>query len=148
MEAHMARLSITAATIAFREEMKPAMRYVYNEAVQDVVEGAQTPQRAISKGAESFEVGKIPVADADLINSLHIDTAKVGQDIAALGGLIEPGTIQTFEWQEPYAARIEFGFSGTDELGRNYEQAGRFFVGANAEKFTEFVEKHKREVGL
>lgn len=27
-----------------------------------------------------------------------------------------------------YAMRIEYGFVGTDSLGRNYNQAGRFFV--------------------
>ncbi|PWE26725.1 hypothetical protein C4N9_20925 [Pararhodobacter marinus] len=116
--------------------------------MQDVIEAAQTPQRAISAGAETFEVGKIPVASTDLINSLHLGATKIGGDFTAVIGLIEPGTIQTFEWQQPYAARIEFGFSGTDELGREYEQAGRFFVGANAVRFPEFVEKHKREVGL
>lgn len=130
---------------AFADLSRQNIRYILNEAVQDVMEGAQTPQQAISAGAASFERGKIPENSGELINSLHLDGQAVGRD-AAVGGMIEPGTVQTFEWQAPYAARIEYGFVGEDALGRRYEQAGRFFVTDNAEKFAERVEYHARAV--
>lgn len=139
----MAKQTLAASLAQFRDLSKQNIRHVLNEAVQDVIEGAQTPQKAISAGAESFEVGKIPVDSKTLINSLHLGTEKVE---AGQIGTIEPGTIQTFSWQTPYAARIEYGFVGTDEAGRTYNQAGRFFVSTHAQRFSEFVEHHAKEV--
>lgn len=127
-------------------QIKGNVRYILNEAVQDVIEGAQTPQPPASQTGGSFETGKIPVDSAELINSLHLGEQKIGADAAGVVGLIEPGTIQTFEWQAAHAARIEFGFVGEDSLGRQYEQAGRFFASENAAKFGEHVEKHAKEV--
>jgi len=127
-------------------EIKSDVRYILNESVQDVIEDAQTPQPPASQTGGSFETGKIPVDTKALIQSLHLGEAKIGEDAGAVIGLIEPGTIQTFAWQVPYAARIEFGFVGEDELGRKYEQAGRFFVTENAAKFGEHVERHAKEV--
>lgn len=40
-----------------------------------------------------------------------------------------------------YAKRLEFGFVGTDSLGRSYNQKGRFFVTDNIKKFDTFVKK-------
>lgn len=121
-------------------QVKKNIRYILNEAVQDVIEGAQTPQRGIGAGATSFEVGKIPVVTGTLINSLHMGTQQVGRGEI---GTIEPGTIQTFEWQTPYAAAVEFGHRTKN--GR--EVPGRFFVTANAKRFSEYVDKHAKEVG-
>lgn len=127
-------------------KIKGDVRYILNEAVQDVIEGAQTPQAPVSQTGGSFETGKIPVDTAELINSLHLGEQQIGADAGAVVGLIEPGTVQTFEWQAPHAARIEFGFVGEDALGRHYEQAGRFFVTENAARFPEYVERHAKEV--
>lgn len=125
---------------------KQNMLYVAVESIQDVVEGAQTPQLAISKGATSFVEGKIPVAEKELINSLTSDGVE-GKDSysVALAGL-EIGDVMRFAWTAPHAMRIEKGFTGTDSLGRTYDVAGRHFVGANAKKFPEFVKKHVDEV--
>ena len=136
--------SWTAYLTAETAKIKANVRNVLNESVQDVIELAQTPQQAISAGASSFEVGKIPVDTATLINSLHLGEQEIGTGEI---GTIEPGTIQTFEWQTPYAARIEFGFTGEDSLGRHYEVPGRVFVTTNAKRFPEFVEAHAKELG-
>lgn len=127
-------------------KIKEDMRYVLNESVQDVIEGAQTPQAPVSQTGGSFETGKIPVDSAELINSLHLGEQQIGADAGAVVGLIEPGTIQTFEWQAAHAARIEFGFVGEDALGRQYEQAGRFFATENAAKFGEHIDQHAKEI--
>jgi len=39
-----------------------------------------------------------------------------------------------------YARRIEYGFVGTDSLGRNYNQAGRFYVMNNVKRWPAIVE--------
>lgn len=118
-------------------------------AIQDVMEAAQTPQTAISKGATSFEPGKIPVADKALIQSLRSDGIQgEASYVTALAGL-KIGEVMRFTWGGAgvdYAMRIEHGFTGTDSLGRNYNQAGRFFVGDNAARFSQFVAAREKEI--
>lgn len=137
----MPKTNLAAALGQFANLSKQNIRYVLNEAVQDVMDGAMTPQRAISAGAASFEVGKIPVDTATLINSVVINGAKYGGAVELNGGGID-----TFEWQTPYAARIEYGFNGADKAGRVYNQAGRFFVTTHALRFAEFVQQHAMEI--
>ena len=130
----------------FADLTKQNLKYVAIEAIQDVMEAAQTPQLAMSKGATSFEVGKIPVAESELINSLTSEGA-AGQDsyTVALAGY-GLGDYMRFAWTAPHAMRIENGFTVTDALGRTYNQPGRHFVGANAARFSEFVQRHAAEV--
>lgn len=40
-----------------------------------------------------------------------------------------------------YAARVNYGFVGTDSLGRSYNQAGRAFLEANIARFPQVVQK-------
>jgi len=127
--------------------IKEDVRYVLNEAVQDVIEGAQTPQAPVAQTGGSFETGKIAVDTAELINSLHLDEQHIG-DSPEVVGLIEPGTIQTFEWQAPHAAAHEFGFRiASDEdtdYGGDVDVPGRFFATENAAKFGERVDHHAK----
>ena len=137
-------LTLTAAVQQFANLSKSGVRHVLNESVQDVIEGAQTPQAPASQTGGSFETGKIPVDTKELIDSLHLGDDHIGQGEI---GTIEAGTIQTFEWQATHAARTEYGFVGEDSLGRQYEQEGRFFVTENAAKFPERVEHHAKAKG-
>lgn len=123
------------------------LRYVAAESIQDVVEAAQTPQLAMSKGAPGFVEGKIPVAEADLINSLSVDGGAPDKDAysVAIAGY-QIGDNMRFAWTSEYAMRIEAGFTGEDSLGRSYNVPGRFFVGKNAARFPEFVKKRVAEV--
>ena len=133
-----------AASLAqFASMTKANIRYCLNEGVQDVVEAMLTPQRAISAGAETFERGKIPVNTTGLINSLTINGAAAGAQPTVD---LEGGGIDTFSFETPYAARIEFGFAGTDSAGRQFNQAGRFYVTDNAQKFIEGVNRAAAEV--
>lgn len=143
----MARKSFTAQVADFEKLTLRNMRHVATASIQDVMEAAQTPQRGITKGATSFVEGKIPVAEADLINSLSSSGGGVGPQsyTVAIAGF-DLGDTLTFAWTQAHALRMELGYTGTDALGRTYNQAGRHFVGRNAERFSEFVEKHVREV--
>lgn len=131
-------LTLTAAISQFRGETNTEIKRRLNNGVQAVIEAAQTPQAPASQTGGSFEVGKIAVDTAELINSLHLGEENVG---AGQIGTIEAGTVQTFEWRAPYAARHHFGFVGQDALGRSYEQQGRFYLTANMHLFQEEVEK-------
>lgn len=127
------------------------LRYIAAESVQDVMESAMRPQPGVDRTGGTFEVGKIPVVSGDLIRSLRSSIGNGGGEmgktsyIAVIAGM-DPHDVLTFEWTMEYAARIEFGFTGTDELGRTYNQPGRHFVGANAARFSEFVERNAAEV--
>ena len=142
----MAGKSFTAQVKDWTSLTKRNQEFVAKQAIQDVLEGAQTTQVGVTAGASGFVEGKIPVADADLVNSLTVGGA-VGDDayVVAIAGM-EIGDYLSFKWTAPYARRIELGFSGTDSMGRTYEQAGRFFVTRNAERFSEFVANRVREV--
>lgn len=133
--------SFTAQLKAIARLTEQNMRYIAVNAIQDVMEAAQTPQRGMTKGAPSFEVGKIPVAEADLINSLTSDGIE-GEDsyVVALAGMEIGGTME-FAWTAEHAAPMEFGF--TSRSGK--QVPGRHFVGYNAERFAGFVAKYAAE---
>ncbi|MEX0301955.1 MAG: hypothetical protein AB3N24_05980 [Leisingera sp.] len=142
----------SAQVAEFSQKTKRNMRYVAAEAIQDVVEAAQTTQLGITRGAESFEEGKIPVGlTGDLVNALvsSIDGGASGAGAASYATVIagmELGDRLTFTWTQEYAMRIEAGFTGTDAKGRQYNQSGRHFVGANAARFQDFVDARSNEV--
>lgn len=143
--------SFAADVAKFAKLTKQNLRYVAVNAIQDVVEAAQTPQPSVKRTGGSFEVGKIPVDTSELINSLVSGIGAAGgaagpdSYVVALAGF-ELGDYMRFNWTAPYALRIEAGFTGTDALGRQYNQAGRHFVGANAARFSEFVMKYAQQV--
>ncbi|MGB0854235.1 MAG: hypothetical protein ACPGSI_13160 [Pikeienuella sp.] len=138
--------SFTAQLEDIEDLVLADMRYVAAESIQDVMEAAQTPQLAMSKGATSFEEGKIPVAEAELINSLTSEGATGADSYTVAIAGFEIGDSLEFAWTAPHARRIELGFTGTDELGREFDQPGRHYMGANARRFSEFVDQRAKEV--
>ena len=143
--------TFTAQLQDFANLTKKNLRYVAVNAIQDVVEAAQTPQPSVKRTGGSFQEGKIPVDTSELINSLisgangSFGPQSADSYAVALAGY-DIGDYMRFGWTAPHAHRIEMGFTGTDALGRTYNQAGRHFVGANAARFSQFVEKYAREV--
>lgn len=119
------------------------MKSVVVDSFQDVLEGAQTPQPSVKRTGGTFELGKIPVDNADLIQSLELG---INEGYAPTNGAVSLNAAQfslgdtlDARWTASYALRIELGFSGTDSLGRSYNQEGRHFVGQNAAKWPQFV---------
>ena len=134
--------SFTAQLEDFAKLTKTNMEYVAKQSIQDVLEAAQTTQLGMTKGATSFEVGKIPVAEAELVNSLTSEGA-TGADsyTVAIAGM-EIGDVLRFAWTAPHSLPMELGF--TAKNGR--QVPGRHFVGANAARFSEFVKAREAEV--
>jgi hypothetical protein len=59
-------------------------------------------------------------------------------NIAASNAVIDAsvkGSRVTFVYRAPYARRLEYGFTGIDSLGRNYNQAGRFWIKHTSARF-------------
>ena len=135
---------------AYRDLTVAQMRWVFVNSAIDVLADAQTSATGITAGGMLIE-GRIPVVSSDLINSLTSGlngaggTAGAESYSLALAGL-EIGDTAHFEWTMEYAARIEYGFSGTDSLGRTYNQPGWQFVGLNAAKWPEKVEARARQI--
>jgi len=131
----MANKSFSASVRAFAGKTAMQMRDVFAESVQDVMDTAQLPKE---KG------GRMPVVSSQLRNSvasgLNGSFGATGPDsyIVTLSEM-ELGDVARFAWTAPYARRIEFGFTGTDSLGRSYAQSGQHFVGAAAAQFPQFV---------
>lgn len=142
----MATRSFTAGIQDFAKLTKQNLRYVAVNSIQDVLEAAQTPQLAMSKGATGFVEGKIPVAEATLINSLTSEGVTGADSYAVAIAGLDLGDVLRFAWTAPCARRIEYGFTGTDSLGRSYSVPGRHYVGANAARFSEFVAARVKEV--
>jgi len=115
-------------------------------ALTDVATEFQQTQIGIGQGATSFVEGAIPVDTSALANSLTVDDTNVNGDATAKIAGLEIGDTMVFKWTEPYARRIEYGFTGTDSLGRTFNVPGRFFMTRAAEKFPEFVKKRAAEV--
>lgn len=143
--------SFVADIEAFKGRTIKNMRYVAVNAIQDVMEAAQTPQPGVARTGGTFIEGRIPVVTSELIESL---TSGKGSSAGAKGSLsyttalagFQIGDRMSFSWTSPYALRIEAGFVGTDSLGRTYNQPGRHFVGKNAERFSDFVAARVKEV--
>lgn len=135
----------------FRRKGIRNMKLVAGGAVQDVMEGTQTPQTSAKFTGGAFVVGKIPVLWGFLRESLVSSkngggSVKGATSYLAVTAALQIGDVVTFEWQEPYALRIEKGFRGTDRLGRTFNQAGRFYLATNVAKFRQFLEQRAAQV--
>lgn len=124
--------SFAAQVGAWTEKAKRNTRLVVADAAQGVFEDMSQRQPSI-KETGSFVVGKVPVDTGLLISSMfaQVNGATVGQGsdsyVAALAGM-EMGDTVRFAFSQDYAQRIEYGFVGTDSLGRRYDVPGRFMV--------------------
>lgn len=114
------------------------MLAVFRDAGQEVFSIAQTTRN---------QGGKLPIKTGFLrnsfISSLNGSTVVSGPtayalsfDAASLGDVVFGG------WTAEYARRMEFGFIGTDSLGRNYNQSGFGFVANAAAQWQSIVNRH------
>ncbi|MBX4920996.1 hypothetical protein HJA76_14990 [Rhizobium bangladeshense] len=121
---------------------------VFQTAAQTVANEVRT---AVAEG------GRMPVKTGNLRRSLMASTStmptiKEGKETfsdsgvelviagAELGGSIYLG------FQAAYAARMNYGFVGTDALGRTFNQAGYGFVDAVAQRWPQIVAESEATV--
>lgn len=64
---------------------------------------------------------------------------EVLDDYGAIIAQLRIGDRLYMGFQAPYAHRLEYGFTGTDSLGRKYNQSGRHFVGSAALRWDTIV---------
>ncbi|GGZ21737.1 hypothetical protein [Asticcacaulis endophyticus] len=93
--------------------------------------------------------GNMPVVSGNLYRSL-LASRDVMPSIKSDGVFTEPNNTLTISgaelgqtiylgFQAIYARRVNYGFTGTDSLGRTYNQTGRNFVGLAAQRWQQIV---------
>lgn len=92
--------------------------------------------------------GNVPVKTGNLARSLLAQKGSMpttgegpfaGQDIGPVLLDLKLGDKVYLGYQARYSYRMNFGFVGTDSLGRNYNQAGHGFVEQAAAKWPQIV---------
>ncbi len=143
----MTQGSFAADVGAWAAQTRERMEAIRRESAQRVVEIMQTP---VAMG------GNMPVDTGFLRASLQgqvgmgnfsaklkpegaakftYDGGEVSLVIASAG----PADPITFGYTAAYARRMEYGFKGTDSLGRKYNQPGRAFVRLAAQQWQRVV---------
>lgn len=77
---------------------------------------------------------------------ITFDADSTGQIALTIAGMKATDPFY-FGFQAAYAARWNYGFTGTDKLGRRYNQSGSGAVQASAAKWIGFVKQAERELG-
>lgn len=101
--------------------------------------------------------GRLPIDLGNLRRSLMASTAdmptvKPEQETFADSGIemviagAELGSTVYLGFQAAYAARMEYGFVGTDSLGRTYNQSGFGFVAAISQRWPQIVSEAEARV--
>lgn len=94
--------------------------------------------------------GNVPVDTGNLARSVMVDDKpppedtepkerKVQQDITGGIAAILPGKDVYLGWQAQYSRRLNYGYVGTDSLGRTYNASGYGFAEAAAAKWPAIV---------
>lgn len=98
--------------------------------------------------------GRVPVKTGNLARSVVVDN----KPPAVIDGLakgdfslglanIKPGDTIYIGWQAKYSRRLNYGFVGTDSLGRAYNQAGYGFAEAAAAQWPAIVAAQAAKLG-
>lgn len=146
----MAKQTFAADLSKWTERAKLNMKRVAADAIQDVVEPIQTEAQLGRTRGGSPAQGHLPIGHTnDLQNSLvtriNGSDAATGQASYSVGlAQAEIGDYLQFDWSVEYSLAMELGFSSPDgtQLFEGYH-----FVGINAAKFSEHVERRAKEHG-
>jgi hypothetical protein len=134
-------MSFAAQVSEWCQQVEGAAEAVFQTAAQTVANEVRT---AVAEG------GRMPVKTGNLRRSLMASTSamptiKEGKEMFSDSGLelviasAELGSTVYLGFQAAYAARMNYGFVGTDSLGRTYNQTGYGFVDAVAQRWPQIV---------
>lgn len=133
------------------------VRAVKNEAIMRTVEAAQVP---VGAG------GNLPVATGFLRASLQVAVGKVEftprepppegrtsyawmpEEVSLVLANAPLEASISCGWLAVYGRRVEYGFSGTDSLGRVYNQQGRAFLRRAAQRWPAIVDQVSAELRI
>lgn len=75
-----------------------------------------------------------------------IPEAGKAANYALISADIKPGDVYYMTNATAYAMRLEYGFEGKDSLGREYHQAGRYYVRDTVANWPQIVESLSKEL--
>lgn len=129
--------SFAAQVKAWGEKAKRNTELVFRESVQSLARDIfyRTP---LVTGNLRRSLLSSATAMPSVKPGVEFTTDPMGQVEFTIAGL---GAGDTFYlgFQAEYARRVNYGFTGMDSLGRNYNQSGQFFVETSAAKWGQFV---------
>lgn len=152
-------MTFTADITAWTAKAKANMEHVVFGSVEDLFELA-TRRQASVKEIGTYREGFVPVDLGFLIGTAHISvngvvksrgtvsgaTSAPPDTAVALAGMDLGDSIQ-LAFTAEYALRIEYGYRGTDKLGRSFNQNGRFFVRNAVMQWQRIVDENARYIG-
>jgi len=128
-------------------KVKKIQDAVVSQATSDMLSDIKVVP-GIARGG-SRQQGTIPrdlgTLAASLTSTLYGSSAMSQTGAASyvlVAGAMEGGDVAQFTWGGPaagYAARVHYGFTGTDSLGRTYNQPGTFWVDVAAAGWQGYV---------
>jgi hypothetical protein len=134
-------LSFAAQVSEWAKSEMERSKAVFQTAAQEVANEVRTP---VAEG------GRMPLKTGNLRRSLMASTADMpriqeGKTTFSDSGIemviagAELGSTIYLGFQAAYAARTNYGFVGTDSLGRTFNQTGYGFVDAVAQRWPQIV---------
>ncbi len=107
------------------------------------------------------DMGQTPIDTGNLRNSLMASTAAMppvredgnweeydpSPELTLTIAGADVGDTLWLGFQAAYGARLNFGFTDTDSLGRSYNQTGRNFIESKANNWQQYVDAAARELG-
>lgn len=129
--------TFAAAVKDFRNLTVEKLELVVKQSTQDVMETAQRDKG--SGGNMPVDIGFL--RNSSFVSGLNGSISAGGSGDAYVGVIagMELGDVFFGGWTADYAMRMEYGFVGTDSLGRRYNQQGNFFAQQAAAQWQNFV---------
>jgi hypothetical protein len=142
-DANQFRASMRALGVKNRERTAAVARQAIQELAYRVVDA--TPlDTGFLRGSWQPSLNEIGTKDVPSTDSTGaLAKAEIGITLSDL----KIGDTYYLVNNAAYAARLEFGFTGKDKLGRYYNQAGRFYVRSNVAAFPTIVKSTIASLG-
>lgn len=137
--------SFSAQVRNWTDRAKRNFSMVHRSAVDKLYQGVVEDTPAVTSNARrSWALSTTAMPQIDQTGEVRFDTPPdIGLQIATM----PTGSPVYIGAQAIYIPRLNYGFTGTDSLGRNFNQAGLMFVERNAERWQSFVDAAAREIG-
>lgn len=129
--------SFAAQIKDFRDLTVEKLTLVVQESAQEVMSIAQLDKA--SGGRMPVDLGNL--RNSSFVSGLNGSVTASGSGDAYVGVIagMELGDVFFGGWKAEYAMRMEYGFVGTDSLGRTYNQQGNYFANSAAEQWQQIV---------
>jgi hypothetical protein len=142
----VSNLSFAAAVKDWAEKTEAKLEGVFKLSFEMTVEAVQdlTPiKTGFLRNSLTVTIGEIAHIDPQATGKkgARVQVTPAAIASARLGDTLSAGFVAA------YARRVEYGFDGTDSLGRSYHQTGRAMVRLGVQRFPEFVQAAIKRAG-